>query len=80
MKLPLQGFSNNTTESDLERLFSKYGTVRYAEIAVDFETDESRGFGFVDMPDDGNAEEAIEKLDGRWWYGSRLKVSKARGD
>lgn len=78
MKIFIAGFSLRTHQSDLEELFSKFGTVLFAEVVYDFQTDESRGFGFVDMENDDDAEKAIETLDGRCWHGRRLKVAKAQ--
>jgi RNA recognition motif-containing protein len=77
MKLFVAGFTRDTRDSELEDLFSRYGNVYCAEIVTDYDN-VSRGFAFVDMPDDKEAERAIRKLDARRWNGWRLKVSKAR--
>jgi RNA recognition motif-containing protein len=47
---------------ELEEIFEKFGTVKSAKVAMDKETGKSRGFGFVDMPNDAEAKEAIEGL------------------
>ncbi len=71
-------FGKDFHSEDLEHLFSKYGPVCGAEVRIDSETGTSRGFGFVRMYDEQGAESAIRALDGSWFAGRRLKVSKAR--
>jgi RNA recognition motif-containing protein len=71
-------FDEEIREDDLEELFGKYGPVRDVTIWFNSRTGQSEGWGFVEISDDSDAERAIEKLDGRWWNGRRLKVSKAR--
>jgi cold-inducible RNA-binding protein len=68
-----------TTEDALEALFAQYGTVRSVKIIVDRMTDRSKGFGFVEMEDDGAAEQAIAALNGADFQGRSLRVSEARG-
>ena len=53
-----------TTEEDLAQLFEPFGTVEQARIATDRDTGLSRGFGFVEMPDDTEAQAAIDELNG----------------
>jgi RNA recognition motif-containing protein len=67
----------NTTAADLESLFGEYGQVDSAAIINDRETGRSRGFGFVEMPNDAGAR-AIEELDGKDYNGRNLKVNEAR--
>ena len=67
----------STTASDLEELFSRYGAVESAAVINDRETGRSRGFGFVEMPNDAGAK-AIEELDGSDFSGRTLKVNEAR--
>jgi RNA recognition motif-containing protein len=59
-------------------MFSKYGTVRSAEVIQDRDTGRSKGFGFVEMEDDNAAREAIEGLNERELDGRRLTVNEAR--
>lgn len=66
-----------TTPSDLEELFAQYGAVDSANIINDRDTGRSRGFGFVEMDDDGGRK-AIEELDGSDFGGRNLKVNEAR--
>ncbi len=67
----------NATAQDLENLFGEYGTVESAAIINDRETGRSRGFGFVEMPNDEGAK-AISELDGQDYNGRALKVNEAR--
>jgi len=66
-----------TTEDDLAQLFEPFGTVSQARIATDRETGRSRGFGFVEMPNDAEAEAAIEELHGATIGGRQLTVNEA---
>ena len=67
-----------TTEDDLAQLFEPFGTVSQARIATDRATGRSRGFGFVEMPNDAEAEAAIEELHGATIGGRPLTVNEAR--
>jgi RNA recognition motif-containing protein len=66
----------NTTADDLREAFSQHGTVASAAVISDRETGRSRGFGFVEMSDGGEA--AIAALDGQDFQGRRLTVNEAR--
>ena len=67
-----------TTEDDLTQLFEPFGTVYQARIATDRDTGRSRGFGFVEMPNDAEAEAAIEELHGATIGGRQLTVNESR--
>ncbi len=67
-----------TTDGELETLFSSHGQVHSANVITDRETGRSRGFGFVEMDDDAEARRAIEELDGYEMDGRRLRVNEAR--
>ncbi len=67
-----------TTEADLKALFEPFGQVARVHIAVDRETRRSRGFGFVEMPNDAEAAKAMQALDGKDLGGRQLKVNEAR--
>lgn len=67
-----------TTEDELRDAFAQYGEVSSARIIQDRETQRSRGFGFVEMPDDNDAQEAIRQLDGTQMAGRDLRVNEAR--
>lgn len=68
----------SSTEQQLEELFSRYGTVESARIISDRNTRRSRGFGFVEMPNDDEARNAIEALNGVEFGGRELRVNEAR--
>src|ERR1700719_3674638 len=78
MNLLVENFDDDVTESHLDELFRNYGTVTNVRIWINFKTGQSRGFGFVEIKDDSDAEHAIEELDGKQWRGKYLKVSEAR--
>ena len=59
-------------------MFEQFGRVRSAQVLIDRETNRSRGFGFVEMEDDAEADAAIEALDGNDHDGRRLTVNEAR--
>lgn len=67
----------NTTEDELERLFSEYGEVLSVKLISDRETGRSKGFGFIEMGDDV-AKIAIEALDNQEFGGRTLRVNEAR--
>lgn len=70
--------SFQTTEGDLRAIFEPFGQVARVHIAMDRETGRSRGFGFVEMPNDDEAAKAIAGLDGKAVGGRNLKVNEAR--
>ena len=78
MNIFVANFDSDVTEDDVEDLFDGYGTVGTVTVWRDLDTGESKGYGFVHMPDDSEAESAIRDLDGKWWHGRRLRVSEAR--
>lgn len=63
-KLFIVGFPKDMEEIELVEMFSAYGTVNTVTIVTDKDTGESRGFGFITMPDDADAERAISAMDG----------------
>ena len=66
------------TESDLEQLFARHGTVLSIEVIVDRETGRSRGYAFVDLAGEGAAQAAILALDGKEGGGRMLAVREAK--
>ena len=68
--------SFNTTADDLRELFSQHGEVKSAQVVSDRETGRSRGFGFVEMVDGGDA--AISAVNGTEFQGRTLTVNEAR--
>jgi RNA recognition motif-containing protein len=77
-KLYVGNLSYNMTESDLERLFGAHGTVQSAQVIMDRETGRSKGFGFVEMGSDAEAQAAIAALNGKETEGRTLTVNEAR--
>lgn len=78
MKIYVGNLSFRTTQQELEDLFTNYGSVQEAAVVTDRETGRSRGFGFITMPDDGEASAAIEALNGTEIEGRTLTVNEAR--
>ena len=70
--------SYDVTDSSLEELFSPHGTVDSAKVVMDRDTNRSKGFGFVEMSTDEEAQAAINALDGRDCGGRNLKVNEAK--
>ena len=68
----------DTTADDLLALFQAYGTVARAQVITDRETGRSRGFGFVEMDNDPEAQKAIDDLNGKPFRGRPLTVNEAR--
>ena len=78
MNIYVGNLSYDATERDLESTFSPYGAVTSARIATDRDTGRARGFGFVDMPNQAEAEAAIAALNGSQMMGRTLTVNEAR--
>jgi RNA recognition motif-containing protein len=70
--------SFSTTEDELRTLFEPYGAVQRVSIITDRDTGRSRGFGFVEMPNDSEAEKAIAAINGSSLGGRTLNVNEAR--
>lgn len=70
--------SFDTSNSRLEGLFSEFGEVVNAQVIMDRDTGRSRGFGFVEMKDSEQANNAISSLNGREVDGRQLKVNMAK--
>jgi RNA recognition motif-containing protein len=70
--------SFKATEDDLREAFSEFGTVSKVNIIIDRETNRSRGFGFVEMPDSREAREAIEGLNNQTIAGREITCNEAR--
>jgi RNA recognition motif-containing protein len=74
----IAGFNFITTERDLERKFSRYGRVMDVRIVRDKRSGESRGFGFLTLERDEDADAAIKALDQTEWNGRIVLVEKAK--
>jgi RNA recognition motif-containing protein len=78
MKIYVGNLAFRTTEEGLRAAFEAFGTVDRADIVKDRETDRSKGFGFVLMPNDDEAKAAIEGLDGKELDQRTIRVNEAR--
>src|SRR5439155_11487787 len=77
-KLYVGNLSYNVDSSELEQLFAQHGQVISAQIINDRDTGRSKGFGFVEMANDNEAQAAIEALNGQQHGGRALTVNEAR--
>jgi len=77
-KLYVGNLSYEVSSSDLEALLSPHGTVQSAEVIMDRDTGRSKGFGFVEMDSDTEAQAAISALNGQDHGGRALKVNEAK--
>ncbi|MBK6758375.1 MAG: RNA-binding protein [Moraxellaceae bacterium] len=77
-KLYVGNLSYNVSNGDLEQVFSAHGDVRSAMVVMDRETGRSKGFGFVEMGTDQEAQTAISALHGKEISGRTLTVNEAR--
>ena len=77
-KIYVGGLPFSTTDGALQELFSAHGTVESARVITDKFTGQSRGFGFVEMGSNGEAQKAIEALNGTELDGRTLTVNEAR--
>ncbi len=77
-KLYVGNLSYDVSSSDLEALLSPHGTVESAEVIMDRDTGRSKGFGFVEMGSDAEAQAAISALDGQDQGGRAIKVNEAK--
>ena len=78
MKLYVGNLPYSTTEEDLRKLFSQYGNVDSVAVITDRDTGRSKGFGFVEFPDENEARNAISALSGQEYGGRALTVNEAR--
>lgn len=77
-KLYVGNLPFSASEGSLEELFGAHGTVESARIITDRDTGRSKGFGFVEMASDEEAETAVNKLNGYEYEGRALTVNEAR--
>lgn len=77
-KLYCGNLSFDVSSSDLEQMFAQYGTVDSAQVIVDRDTGRSKGFGFVEMGSDAEAQAAVDGLNGMEHGGRTLTVNEAR--
>ena len=77
-KIYVGNLSFSVTEASLRSAFEKHGSVASVNIVTDRDTGQPRGFGFVEMTDDAEAQKAISALNGRDLEGRTLTVNEAR--
>ncbi len=77
-KLYCGNLAYSVTNADLEQMFSEFGAVRSAEVIMDRDTRQSKGFGFVEMESDEAAQAAIKGLNETQHEGRSLQVNEAR--
>ena len=78
MNIYVGNLSYDISEADLREAFEAFGEVDSAKIITDRDTGRSKGFGFVEMPDQGNGTTAIDGLNGQELGGRPLRVNEAR--
>ena len=81
MKLFVAGLPYDFDDTDLQEMFELYGTVASAKVALDRETKKSRGFGFLDMPNDSEGKDAINAMNNTKLKGGKVlsvKISEEK--
>ena len=77
-KLYVGNLTYNVTNSDLEQMFAAHGTVQSAQVIMDRDTGRSKGFGFVEMGSDQEAQAATAAMNGKEHDGRALTVNEAK--
>jgi cold-inducible RNA-binding protein len=80
MKIFITGLPLQVGEAELKEVFGDFGQVKSLTIIKDRATAQSRGFGFVEMPNEEEAKHAIRNMNGGDYYGNRILVSEAKED
>ncbi len=78
MNIYVGNLSYEMTEEDLREAFQVFGEIETVRIIKDYDTGRSKGFGFVEMPDNADAQSAIDGLNGKELKGRTLSVNEAR--
>ena len=78
MKIYVGNLPFDATQSSLQDLFAQHGQVESVSLITDRETGQPRGFGFVDMPQQSEANKAIESLNGQEFGGRRQNINEAK--
>ncbi|MFP4417369.1 MAG: RNA recognition motif domain-containing protein [Fibrobacterota bacterium] len=78
MNIYVGNLSYNVAKEELQELFSQYGEVASTSVITDKMTGRSKGFGFVEMPQSSQAEQAISELNGKDFKGRNITVNEAR--
>ncbi len=77
MKLLIRNLARTITEAELRTMFEVYGAIQSCTLVMDKKTGGSKGFGFVEMPKQGDARVAMKNLNDKEVAGSRIRVKKA---
>jgi RNA recognition motif-containing protein len=77
MKILVRNLARTTTEAEVLELFQAHGKVEYCTLVLDALTGLSKGFGFVEMPEEDAAKAAIEQLNGQLIAESKIRVKQA---
>ncbi len=77
MKLYIGNLDEKIQSHHLKEAFSEFGKVKSANVVMDKNTGVSRGFGFIEMPNDEEAKEVINKVNGGVWEGKTLNIREA---
>jgi RNA recognition motif-containing protein len=78
MKIYVGNLSYDVAESDLEQAFGEFGQVSSVSLIKDKQTGESKGFGFVEMPEVSEGQAAVKEMNGKEFMGRELKVDQAK--
>lgn len=78
MNIYISNLSYGVNDADLKELFAEYGEISSAKVITDRETGRSRGFGFVEMPDDVQGQKAIDELNQAEYDGKVIRVTVAK--
>ena len=78
MKIYVGNLSYDVAESDLEQAFGEFGQVSSVSLIKDKQTGESKGFGFVEMPEVSEGQAAVKGMNGKEFMGRELKVDQAK--
>ena len=78
MNIYVGNLAFNVTEDDLKEAFEAFGAIESVKIISDKFSGQSKGFGFVEMPDNSEADKAMKALNGKSLKGRNIKVNQAR--
>jgi RNA recognition motif-containing protein len=78
MNIFIGNLNEKIQDNHLKEAFGEYGKVASAKVITDRYTGKSKGFGFIEMPDDEEAQKAIDTLNGGKWEGNVIVVNKAK--
>jgi RNA recognition motif-containing protein len=77
MKLLIRNLARSTTEAELRELFESYGVVQSCDLVLDQKSGQSKGFGFIEMPKQGEAKAAMKSLNGKLVAEKIIRVKRA---